>query len=71
MGNVCQQAPEPAELCLLIDAENWSGALAYLNEASTNEVFYEDAEDDGRSALMKTISEYRLRGFHGSPGRLI
>ena len=59
MGNVCTQVAEPTELCLLIDSENWSGALAYLNEASTSEVFYEDPDDDGRTALMKTISEYR------------
>ena len=57
MGNLCTHPDTVPPLVLLIDSENWSGALAHLNDASTSEIFYADPQDDNRTGLMKVISK--------------
>ena len=37
----------------LVKAQNWGGAMAHVEDAASSEVFYQDPEDENRTALMK------------------
>lgn len=37
----------------LVKAQNWGGAMAHVEDASSAEVFFQDPEDENRTALMK------------------
>ena len=42
-----------AALSALVVSQNWDGAMNHMDEASTAEVFYQDPEDENRTALMQ------------------
>ena len=42
-----------AALSALVVSQNWDGAMNHMDECSTAEVFYQDPEDENRTALMQ------------------
>ena len=60
MGNLCMNgATNERALSELVKAQNWDGAVAHVEDASAAEVFYQDPEDENRTALMKG----EMRGY--------
>ncbi|GMH97205.1 hypothetical protein TrST_g8898 [Triparma strigata] len=58
-----------AALSALVVSQNWDGAVNHMDEASTAEVFYQDPEDENRTALMQVL--IAMSGENPPPDTLV